>query len=93
MENKTKYIVKEEDIIQVGNSLILTNKEIVVAIEYANEALISLYKNTKNFDINIFEVLGMRNLSGLVGEYFAKSLVKCSKGKLQSNLHQDGILI
>lgn len=32
----------------------------------------------------------MRNLSGLVGEYFAKSVQRHSHGKVASNLHQDG---
>ncbi|MCM1023987.1 MAG: hypothetical protein NC395_08030 [Prevotella sp.] len=32
----------------------------------------------------------MRNLSGAVGEYFAKSVQKFSQNGLQSNLHQDG---
>ena len=32
----------------------------------------------------------MRNLSGMVGEYFAKSVQKFSEGNLHSNLHQDG---
>lgn len=56
----------------------------------ANRALRELMESTSKFDINVFEVLGMRNLSGLVGEYFAKCLQKESGGKLQSNLHQDG---
>lgn len=32
----------------------------------------------------------MRNLSGMVGEYFAKSVQKNSQEALHSNLHQDG---
>lgn len=32
----------------------------------------------------------MRNLSGLVGEYFARSVMRVSNGKLNSNLHQYG---
>ncbi len=42
------------------------------------------------FDINIFEALGMRNLSGLVGEYFVKSVQRFSADALCLNLHQDG---
>lgn len=41
------------------------------------------------FDINIFEALGMRNLSGLVGEYFVKSVQRFSADALCLNLHQD----
>lgn len=32
----------------------------------------------------------MRNLSGIVGEYFAKSIQHFSNEKLHSNLYQDG---
>ena len=32
----------------------------------------------------------MRNLSGMVGEYFCKSVQRFSGGNLCSNLHQDG---
>ncbi len=42
------------------------------------------------FVINIFETLGLRKFSGLVGEYFARSIMRFSNGSLQSNLHQDG---
>ena len=67
-----------------------TNEEIVDAINYANNALLKLNEVTQEFDINIFETLGMRNLSGMVGEYFARSIMRLSNGRLQSNLHQDG---
>lgn len=69
---------------------VLTLEEVLNAIIFANDALKSLNEHTQQFDINIFETLGMRNLSGMVGEYFARSVVKISNGKFQSNLHQDG---
>lgn len=42
------------------------------------------------FDVNIFELLGMRNLSAFVGEVFAASLAKEAPGMLVKNPHQDG---
>ena len=69
---------------------VLTPQEVVEAMNYANTALKELSDTTMRFDINIFEALGMRNLSGMIGEYFARSVMKISKGKLESNLHQDG---
>lgn len=84
------YIIRQEDIVKINNELILTNEQIVSAINFANNAIKTLDAQTKAFDINIFEALGMRNLSGVVGEYFAKSLQRYSEGNLQSNLHQDG---
>lgn len=59
-------------------------------MNFANDALCSLDEQTRAFDINIFETMGMRNLSGIVGEYLVKSLQRFSHGNLHSNLHQDG---
>lgn len=84
------YIVNDKKNVSINEETILTNEQIVNAINFSNEALQSLDAQTKSFDINIFEALGMRNLSGVVGEYFAKSIQRFSNGGLQGNLHQDG---
>lgn len=86
----TDYIIRQEDIVKFDGRIILTNEEVHKAICMANDALKSLQESTSKFEINVFEALGMRNLSGLVGEYFAKCVMMVSGGKLQSNLHQDG---
>ena len=44
----------------------------------------------KDIPVNIFAVLGMRNLSGFIGELFAISLIKASNGQFIGNPHQDG---
>ena len=44
----------------------------------------------KNIPVDIFSILGMRNLSAFVGELFAKSLAKESRGYFLGNPHQDG---
>ena len=44
----------------------------------------------KDIPVDIFSVLGMRNLSAFVGELFAKSLERVGKGTFKSNPHQDG---
>lgn len=85
-----RYIVNSNQKIVFENCEVISIENVVDAINFANEALLKLNKTTQEFDINIFETLGMRNLSGLVGEYFARSLVMFSEGNLQSNLHQDG---
>lgn len=84
------YIINENRHIIINNEQILTNLQLIDSINFCNEALQKLDEQTKQFDINIFEVLGMRNLSGMVGEYFGKSVQRFSNGKLHSNLHQDG---
>ena len=40
--------------------------------------------------VDIFSILGMRNLSAFIGELFAISLIKESKGCFITNPHQDG---
>lgn len=42
------------------------------------------------FKVNIFEVLGMRNLSAFIGELFAASLIDVTNGVYKKNPHQDG---
>ncbi len=44
----------------------------------------------KDIPVDIFSVLGMRNLSAFVGELFAKSLERKANGIFKSNPHQDG---
>jgi len=84
------YIQNQSLGISYKGSPVLTSEDVVNAMNYANTALKELSDTTMKFDINIFETLGMRNLSGMVGEYFARSVMKISNGKLESNLHQDG---
>ena len=68
------YIIRPEERVLVNGELVLTNQQVVDAMNFANDALWSLDEQTKAFDINIFEAMGMRNLSGIVGEYLGKSL-------------------
>ena len=42
------------------------------------------------FKVNIFNVLGMRNLSAFVGELFAASLIEVTNNSFKKNPHQDG---
>lgn len=88
--NELNYIVNPASKVDINGKIVLSNEDILESIQAANLALKSLNEHTKQFDINIFEALGMRNLSGLVGEYFAKSIMRVSAGKLNSNPHQDG---
>ncbi len=42
------------------------------------------------FEVNIFEILGMRNLSAFIGELYAASLINELGDKYIKNPHQDG---
>jgi len=44
-----------------------------------------------NFGVDVFSILGMRNLSAFIGELYAAAAVKCSDGLFRKNPHQDGI--
>jgi hypothetical protein len=44
----------------------------------------------RDVPVDIFSILGMRNLSAFVGELFARSLAKESGGRFIGNPHQDG---
>lgn len=44
----------------------------------------------KDIPVDVFAILGMRNLSAFIGELFAKSLEKKSAGNFIGNPHQDG---
>lgn len=57
------------------------------ALEDVHKTIASI---TTNVPVNVFEILGMRNLSAFVGELFAKSVEKESSGQYISNPHQDG---
>lgn len=85
-----KYVINKAHSVSINNETIISNDDLLKAINFCNTAIQQLNNQTRQFDINIFEILGMRNLSGLVGEYFAKSVQKFSNNGLQSNLHQDG---
>lgn len=44
----------------------------------------------KEFDVDVFSLLGMRNLSAFIGEIFAAQMVHVSDGTFRKNPHQDG---
>ena len=45
--NKLKYIINNKHSVKIDNKVIITNSQILQAIEFSNEALISLDKQTK----------------------------------------------
>ena len=50
----------------------------------------ALLDQFKRFDVDVFGILGMRNLSAFVGELVAASIVKAANGRFAKNPHQDG---
>lgn len=50
----------------------------------------SVIEKCRTFEVNIFDLLGMRNLSAFIGELYAATVIKESKGLFRKNPHQDG---
>lgn len=89
-EMNRAYLQNRKMSISYQGTFVLSTQDVVDAMNFANNALKELSDTTQKIDINIFETLGMRNLSGMIGEYFARSVVKYSHDNLESNPHQDG---
>lgn len=85
-----KYIINPNKSISLNGETILTTNQIKEAIILCNQRLKQLSESIATYDINIFEALGMRNLSGFVGEVFVKSLENVAASTLTKNPHQDG---
>lgn len=90
MTTPRNYRLNEQRSVKVGNEVILSAQEVLDAVLLFNEKIIGLDNAVKDFDLNIFSILGLRNLSGMMGEVFARCVQAVSNNKLQSNLHQDG---
>ena len=59
-------------------------------IKASIEGFNSSIKRLRDFEVDIFGLLGMRNLSSFVGELFGSFLLKESNGLFVKNPHQDG---
>jgi hypothetical protein len=84
------YVINDDHQVMFGDRVVLRKEQIISAINYSNEAIKRLSDATSDFDINVFDSLGMRNLSSFVGEFFVKSIEKASDETLAKNPHQDG---
>lgn len=69
-----------------NNPTSLDKSLILNAIHHTHEVLDKI----NSFEVDVFEILGMRNLSAFIGELFAAAMVKSSGGFLLKNPHQDG---
>jgi hypothetical protein len=61
-------------------------KLIQTALEYTH----TIIDKFAQFDVDVFGILGMRNLSAFIGEIFAAAIIKHSNGQFLKNPHQDG---
>ncbi len=69
------------------------DKENYISYKTIYEAMLLTHKTLdkfSEFEVDVFSLLGMRNLSAFVGETFVSSLARVSNGLLMKNPHQDG---
>ena len=59
-------------------------------IERAVHRTRAIVDKLASFEVNVFEILGMRNLSAFVGEVFAAAMILEHPELLRKNPHQDG---
>ena len=69
-----------------GNDSFISSKSVLSAVHYSH----SVFDKFIDFGVDVFAILGMRNLSAFIGEVFVKSVERESNGLLVSNPHQDG---
>lgn len=84
------YIINNNADVKYNGEVILTNEQVVEAILATNFNLKRLDEITTQSGVQVFEALGMRNLSGFIGEFFVSSLEYVSNKCLVKNPHQDG---
>lgn len=68
-------------------------KECFISYKTIYDAMLLTHKTLdmfSRFEVDVFSLLGMRNLSAFVGEIFVSSLARTSEGVLMKNPHQDG---
>lgn len=84
-----KYLTAEDSKLSIKNGQRngeFDSKLIHPAVSSANEVLLEI----SEFEVDLFQILGMRNLSALVGEVFANEMAKTPGGQFIRNPHQDG---
>ena len=68
-------------------------RDIEVKLSFLKNAITKskeIITKISEFEVNIFDILGMRNLSAFIGEVFVRSIVQESNGLFINNPHQDG---
>ncbi len=96
IRNTIKYILfnrPKEELCYTVNSIdkwSIDAKTIMECMISTNEIIELIYDLTLLYDVNIFETLGMRNLSSFVGELFGHEVYRVYSDKLIKNPNQDG---
>lgn len=76
------------DVARNDTRIVIPTEQVILAISHANEMFKKFAKVNDNLDL--FAILGMRNLSAFVGEVYVASLAQVTTSLLMKNPHQDG---
>lgn len=69
---------------------VLDAATVLSCLRQANEAIKVIHDASEEYDIDLFRLLGLRNLSALMGEVFARQVQKAYSEQLMGNPNQDG---
>jgi hypothetical protein len=72
--------------LEIERGVYLTSQQVADAVVHSN----ILAKQLHDLPVDLFELLGMRNLSSFIGELFASSLRETTGELFRKNPHQDG---
>lgn len=86
MAEKNTFLTNENTDLGIQRGQVLSIDSILEAMDRTH----ALMGKFKEFDVDVFSLLGMRNLSAFVGEAFVAQLALVSDGMFQKNPHQDG---
>ena len=86
MEASARPYIDLNGTMEMVRGYVLDNTIVDTAIENTNKLFIEL----EEVSPYVSELLGLRNLSALVGQAFAKEIESASEGLLKLNPHQDG---
>jgi len=84
------YLVRDMEHITVARS---SRRTCDVPVNIFGQAISRAHKvidQFRTFDVDVFAILGMRNLSAFIGELYGAAVIKEAKGLFLKNPHQDG---
>ena len=86
MTTELKYLLNKNSRVRGQRKLEIDADTVLRAVLRAHEIIAKF----SSFEVDVFQILGMRNLSAFVGEIFAAALAKECPDSLRKNPHQDG---
>lgn len=81
-----KYHLNPDADLHIARGFSVSQQQVLEAINRTGETM----ERFREFDVDVFALLGMRNLSAFVGEVFGASLQKVCGHQFVKNPHQDG---